>query len=154
MKKVLILIMSLFLLTSCFNQDDQQKQLYYKYLDRLVETTIFNNKALPANIEVFKNEGTTKKFHYEIIISEPKIVMEDLQIMAKPVGYDFDELLPNFNVIEKVDVTSFNEKQTAIKLNFFSVNDYKEFKVLLAYKEDGVVKEVINLFPVQNKISE
>lgn len=72
--------------------------------------------------------------HYTITISNPTPKMSDLQVMALPIGSDLDEMLPNFNIIEKQDLTSFYDNDKKIRINYFSKKAIKTFKVLLQYR--------------------
>lgn len=71
---------------------------------------------------------------YTITISNPAAKMRDLQVMALPIGSDPDEMLPNFNIIEKQDLTSFYQNDKKIRINYFSKKAIKTFKVLLQYQ--------------------
>jgi hypothetical protein len=71
---------------------------------------------------------------YTITISNPTPQMSNLQVMALPIGSDPDEMLPNFNIIEKQDLTSFYQNDKKIKINYFSKKAIKTFKVLLQYQ--------------------
>lgn len=143
MKKVFIFLLLLLISAGCNNVEAGEAK-YYE-----MTNTIINNpketKITNLNIEIIKHNSEDNKYLYEIIITNPKIQFDDLKIIALPKEYNFDELLPNFNVLEQIDIKEFNNKNQAIKLNFFSQNNYQSFKILIEYKNNNQqIQEVSN----------
>ncbi|MDF9866839.1 hypothetical protein OKW22_000394 [Bacilli bacterium PM5-3] len=144
MKRLLCLICCL-CLVACFNGGDTRQQEYYEYLKILDKSSEYSKKEAPCTIKAYQTTSDYSKYHYYIVISDPKIKLEKLKVVAYPIGYKNDEIVPNFNILEDVDITTFNNKQSAIKLNYFSENNYTQFKVLLSYQNDGSNYEEIYL---------
>lgn len=136
MKKIILILGCLILCSGCFKSNDVQEE-YYKYLEMVEKTNEYSKEKAPCKIEITREESNYEKNHYAITISNPSIEMNDLKVIAFPIGYDYDEIVPNFNILEEVDVTTFNKKQTAIKLNYFSNHIYDKFKVMLVYTDSN-----------------
>lgn len=142
MKKYICLLCFCIMLVSCGKSETPQQQEYYKLVE-LVEKTDQHQESKYFKIDVKKTIFSGQKKLYEIILSNPKIKVDDLKILAYPIGYENDELLPNFNIFEEVDISSFNNHETGIKLNYFSAHDYTDFKVLVEYQKDNkTVREI------------
>lgn len=129
-------------------QVDEGEEKYYEMTNLIINDTKADN-IKDLDIEIFKHHSDDNKYLYEIILSNPKINFEDLKIIALPTNYDYDELLPNFNVLENVDISEFNNKNQNIKLNFFSQNDYREFKVLIQYQNNNQEHQEIQTYKVK-----
>jgi len=143
--KKLIIILVCFVLVGCFNNQVSVQDEYFQYLRRLEKSEDFSNSEAPVKIEITREASDISEYHYSIIISEPEFKMEKLKIIAYPIGFKNDGIVPNFNILEEVDITTFNNNEAAIKLNYFSDNEYSSFKVLLAFQYDGSYHEEIFL---------
>ncbi|MDL2212259.1 hypothetical protein LJB88_05215, partial [Erysipelotrichaceae bacterium OttesenSCG-928-M19] len=113
MKRYLIFLLILFMTFACTNQNGSVQDEYYAYLEKITTNNSYSTTKEPCEIMVSKTDSSYDKYHYSIIISEPTIDMEDLKVIAYPLDFATDELVPNFNILESVDVTTFNNKQTA-----------------------------------------
>lgn len=134
MKKILLFII-LLVLSACSQTSYEQQQYneYYKIINN--ENNFKSLKQLPFDIQVNVNEHTIKKYHYEFIIDNPKLALNDLKVAILPMNFKNDEIIPTFNIIESIDITSFNKNESKIKLNYFSDTRYKKFKLLVEYND-------------------
>ena len=144
MKRLLVILVC-FCLVGCFSTKVSVQDEYYQYLKRLETTNEYNDMKAPVKIEITREYGDLKQYHYSIIISEPEFDLGQLKVIAYPIGYKNDEIIPNFNILEQVDLTSFNKDGVGLKLNYFSDYEYKQFKVLLSYQYDSSNHEEIYL---------
>lgn len=135
MKKIITMILIMFLI-GCQNISDEQKA-FDKYFNTLKQTETFeSNDNLPFDLEIKRSNDSIKDYHYEFVITNPQQVFDNLKIAILPLNYKNDEIIPTFNIIEEVDISSFNNNETGIKLNYFSQHKYSTFKILVEYNNN------------------
>lgn len=127
-KILLVLLLSLSLYGCAHNGSNDIDSKEYNNLKQVL---LKNNYQGTRQYQI---ELTKSNDLYAITISNPVPKMNKLQVMALPLNTKVDDMLPNFNIIEKQDLTSFYHKQKKIRINYFNKADIKNFKVLLKYQ--------------------
>lgn len=136
MKKIFTFIILLSLI-AC-NKNTSVQEIYNDYYKLIKYKQNFDsNENLPFTITLNINEGSIKKYHYEFIFENPNVFLNDLKIAILPINFKNDEIIPTFNILEKVDFQKFNDKQSKIKINYFSDTKYSDFKILIEYNNQS-----------------
>lgn len=139
MKKILIIIISLMLI-SCTNKKDNNDQdiLFEQY--KIYEKNLNNQKKYQLDSEEFSiklvvNQIDENKSRYDIIIDSPKINMYHLQAIAK-VEDDESESLPTLGILEEDSFSLIpgvinKEKGIYKGINLSGITNKKKFNVLV-----------------------
>ena len=104
MKKILLVIMSLLILTGCSNEnkeveiDDKYYKQYQKYEEKLNKAKDFETEITDFSIRLVVNETDQNEYRYDVIIDSPNVNMYYLQAIAK-VENDENSSLPTLGVL-------------------------------------------------------
>lgn len=148
MKKLLTIFLVLVLSVSlygCFNHQNAQQidtNEYTQLKDLLIHEDYHANPRYKIKLAKQGNR-------YTITISNPAKSLRNLQVLALPLNDQEIDMLPNFNIIEKPDLSSFYKQQKQIRINYFSEEAVPAFKVLLKYqlkqhKYHDIIKLTLN----------
>ncbi|MEG0364751.1 MAG: hypothetical protein RR577_03875 [Erysipelotrichales bacterium] len=133
MKKFIYIFALVLLVVGC--NENQVEDKYHQELNRINDVKKYDEDKV-ADIKVNRSDSDLNDNLYEIIVSDPKVNMKDLQVIAMPIDHKKDEMIPTLNVVDDVDVSTFNSGEVSIKLNLFSEAKYEEFKVALKYGDE------------------
>lgn len=155
MKKILLVIMSLLILTGCSNEnkeveiDDKYYKQYQKYEEKLNEAKDFETEITDFSIRLVVNETDQNEYRYDVIIDSPNVNMYYLQAIAK-VENDENNSLPTLGVLEENSfslVPNVIDKEKGIYkgVNLSGITNKSEFNVyvyLTYYLSENDTKKV------------
>ena len=155
MKRMLLVIMSLLILTGCSNEnkeveiDDKYYKQYQKYEEKLNEAKDFETEITDFSIRLVVNETDQNEYRYDVIIDSPNVNMYYLQAIAK-VENDENSSLPTLGVLEENNfslVPNVIDKEKGIYkgVNLSGITNKSEFNVyvyLTYYLSENDTKKV------------
>ena len=155
MKKLLLVIMSLLILTGCSNEnkeveiDDKYYKQYQKYEEKLNEAKDFETEITDFSIRLVVNETDQNEYRYDVIIDSPNVNMYYLQAISK-VENDENSSLPTLGVLEENNfslVPNVIDKEKGIYkgVNLSGITNKSEFNVyvyLTYYLSENDTKKV------------
>lgn len=165
MKKLLLIVM-LFSLVGCTNDDfKEEKQVYNNYINELKSTSkkSFDN-YLPFDIKLYYDKIVETEVMYRVIIDNPKVAIRNIEAVAIhnkqtfdmfPTSGIFDEkysLIPNVinkksNYVEGIILVGY------IPFDYDIKKFEAEFKVLIKYEDDEEnIKKVYYLSKTDNLV--
>lgn len=106
MKKILLTIISLLILTGCNTEnkeveiDDKYYKQYQKYEEKLNDAKNFETEITDFSIRLIVNQTNENEYRYDVVIDSPNVNMYYLQAIAK-VGNDKTNSLPTLGVLEE-----------------------------------------------------
>lgn len=140
-KRYITVIIFLIILVGCFFlffDKPTSKELYTKYLNKLEETTNYNdlstNKELNINID---NEYISNQYHYVITFTSNSNLM-DFKALAIPSNSNSGEYYPSFGIFdnENIDLVNNDVKENETKgVNLVVSNRDKleAFRIYVSY---------------------
>lgn len=108
MRKLSFLLSLCLLLTGCFNKNDKKMLEYREKYENYIELIIDNSKQISTNLPFswkFSMAESDGKYTYDVIISNPKVAMSNVQMIA-------------------VDITQINESTIAPCVGLFEETVY------------------------------
>ena len=150
MKKFLLIIL-IFFLTGCTNNEETIKNEYIAMKSNLLSANIINETEanLPLDIIININRDNEEHITYDVILNNPKENMHNIKAIVVH-NYYSEEIFPSVGVFDTVqNLLINNEENKEIKLtgtiettkNISNMN--LEIKLWLQYKNDlGEIKEI------------
>ena len=112
MKKILILILLIFLLSGC--GVSKEKEEYLNYIDEL-KNIKESSKSYPFNIEVKYDRITKKEIRYQVIIDEVKEDITDITMIAYH-NIKTDDIYPSMGIFDEKESLLKNKKPSGLIL--------------------------------------
>lgn len=83
-KQIIIIIISMLLLIGCTtNSYKEEKELYNHFINDLMKAKLEDfSDDLPFNLNVYFDKVSDSEITYRIIIDEPKIIMNNIKVIA------------------------------------------------------------------------
>lgn len=150
MKKIsLLIIISLFLITGCNNQEENEKSEYLAMKSKLLETSSYTKQEnIPCDITVNIDRVDDEKVSYNVILSNPKEDMRKIKAIVVHNYYN-EDIFPTIGLFNKTTnlFTSDKEKQLKLKGTIDTTTDIDslnlELKVFIKYtNQDGKEKDI------------
>ena len=138
MKKLLLVIISLFLLVGCSTKEEDEKIAYLEYKNELEEVKDFDSEVdfnTYFNI-VRENEETV---NYSLIINNPKINMNNVKALLIH-DYSTEDAYPSVGIFdEPITLNASSEDSIILKGAITSNEDLGDvkFKLYLEYSDDN-----------------
>lgn len=150
MKKFLLIIL-IFFLTGCTNNEETIKNEYIAMKSNLLSANIINETSenLPLDIMINLDRNNEELITYDVILNNPKENMYDIKAIVVH-NYYSEEIFPSIGVFDTVqNLLTNTEERQEIKLtgtiettkNISSMN--LEIKLWLQYKNDSGEKKEI-----------
>ena len=150
MKKFLLIIL-IFFLTGCTNNEETIKNEYIAMKSNLLSGNIINETSenLPLDIMINLDRNNEELITYDVILNNPKENMYDIKAIVVH-NYYSEEIFPSIGVFDTVqNLLTNTEERQEIKLtgtiettkNISSMN--LEIKLWLQYKNDSGEKKEI-----------
>lgn len=139
MKKVLVLLISIIVLTGCTSNDlSKDKEAYLKYIKDLreVKNTTSN---IPFEIEVKYDKITNHEVRYQVIIDNVKEDIFNIEALAVH-NKETDDIFPSIGIFdEKQDLLKDKKPSGVILVGYINyqgeIKDFKcKIKLLVKYK--------------------
>ena len=148
MKKVLIVIFLLFILTGCENKEEKEKSEYLTMKSELLANSKFTELVdLDCNVIVNIDRVSDEKYSYEMIISNPKVNMRNIKAILVH-NYYTEDVFPTvglFNDSKELLVNS--EDNIILKGDIETDKDIDnlnlQLKLLLRYTDENGNKKDI-----------
>ena len=137
MKKILILILLIFLLCGCTKQSAEKKE-YLSYIEEL-KNTKSSSKEYPFNIEVKYDKITKKEVRYQVIIDEVKKDITDITMIAYH-DRETEDIYPSMGIFDEKESLLKDKKPSGLILVGYipykgEIEDFNiTMKVLVKYK--------------------
>ena len=80
--KIVIILLSIFILTGCNNENAKDKE-YYSYVNILKESTEFESE-LPFDISIYLKKLNNDEVTYKVIIDNPKKELKYIEAIIQP----------------------------------------------------------------------
>lgn len=153
MKKTLLLIvLLLFVLTGCKNEEESEKSEYLAMKSDLLAKEEFTDTSdIVCDITFSLDRLDEEKVTYSVILNNPKENMNDIKAIVVH-NYYTEEVFPTIGLFDKSTdllVNGQNDKDSSVELtgNIETTNDIDnldlELKILIEYKTDsGEVKDI------------
>lgn len=100
MKRIVIFVFCIFLITGCQTDIDMQKQYYEEYKEKLNHEPVDSINNNECNVQFIVNQIKEDEYRYDIIIDDPKIAMYNIKAICKVKDSD-DMNLPSIGLLEK-----------------------------------------------------
>lgn len=137
MKKLFLVILSLFLLVGCSTKEEDEKIAYLEYKNELEEVDDFTNDVdfnTFFNI-VRENEETV---NYSLVINNPKINMHDVKALLIH-DYITEDAYPSVGIFDEPATLSASSEDSIILKGVITSNEDLsdvKFKLYLEYSDD------------------
>lgn len=153
MKKTLLLIvLLLFVLTGCKNEEESEKSEYLAMKSDLLAKEEFTDTSdIVCDITFSLDRLDEEKVTYSVILNNPKENMNDIKAIVVH-NYYTEEVFPTIGLFDKSTdllVNGQNDKDSSVELtgNIETTNDIDnldlELKILIEYKTDsGEIKDI------------
>lgn len=100
MKKIIVLLICLIVLTSCNEDDDSRVNIYNEMINNINNADDFIEKSEHYSV-TFETTFTSDGQRYYIVIDNPTTAMYDVTVLAFEQGTDTDiEFAPNAGIFE------------------------------------------------------
>ncbi len=106
MRKILIVLVLIGVLTGCQNQtrqlNDEKYNAYLTYYQSILDTENKETSCQDFNIELITNKISDSRYRYDVIIDDPKIAMYDVVVLV--VVYNVEgtvntkEMMPSIGI--------------------------------------------------------
>lgn len=118
LKKTLILIISLLILTACENQEELTKSKYIAVKSNLLTKENYTkNEDLPLDIIITLDRKQEEVVTYEVLLSNPQEDMHNIKAMVVH-NYNNEDIFPSIGVFDETrELLTTSENNASIKLN-------------------------------------
>lgn len=167
MKRInLFLVMLLFLITGCWNNDAQDKEKvknYKAYVDSVMKhgDEVSSNIPFDYNVEIVKLKNGT--YRYDITIDNAKVAMYNVEVLAvdKENITTENDMFPNAGILDDDPIHMIpNQTNTdkgyhkGIVLSGISEKDTFKINVLVSFKDYAKLKQTRVYFTLDCKYEE
>ena len=112
MKKILIILIIIFLLSGC--SLSKEKKEYLNYIDELKKVKE-SSKSYPFNIEVKYDRITSKEIRYQVIIDDVKEDITDITMIAYH-DIKTEDIYPSMGIFDEKESLLKNKKPSGLIL--------------------------------------
>lgn len=148
MKKVILLLISILVLTGCTSNDlSKEKEIYLKYIKDL-RTINKSTKDIPFDIEVKYDKLTNDEVRYQVIIDNVKENIYDIEAITIH-NKETDDVFPSIGIFDEKQNLEKNKKPSGVILVGYinyqgDVKDFKcNIKLLVKYKTNNEKKHKV-----------
>ena len=154
MKKILLIITLLFLLTGCTNELTKEEVLYNDYVTELKTATNYETN-LPFDLEIYVDKIIETEVMYRVIIDNPKVSLRNIEALVIHDKHT-EDIFPSSGIFESklslipgVINKSSNYVEGIILAGYIPFEDELKnlnasFKLLFKYEDDeGNINRVI-----------
>ena len=148
MKKLVLFIMVLILLTGCKNKEENEKNDYLTMKSNLLEKKKFtNNNDIPCDITIDVNRLNKEQISYKVTLTNPKEDMNDIKMIIVH-NYYTEDAFPSIGFFnKKKELKTNTDTNITIKEKIETTDDIDklnlEFKIFIQYKtNDNQTKEI------------
>jgi len=146
MKKILLIITLLFMLTGCTNELTKEEILYNDYVTELKKVTNYETN-LPFDLEIYVDKIIETEVMYRVIIDNPKVSLRNIEALVIHDKYT-EDIYPSSGIFEsKLNLIPgvINEKSNYVEgiilagyIPFEEDAKYLDatFKLLFKYEDD------------------
>lgn len=142
MKKVLLLIVILILITGCNNKEEIEKNDYLLMKSSLLEAKKYTNiKELPCDLIVDVKRVDNEKVSYEVVLSNAKEDLNDLKVIVVH-NYYTEDVFPSIGFFDKGKDLKINDENNIILKGKIETSEdidklNLELKILIRYKDSN-----------------
>ncbi len=142
MKKILLFITILFLLTGCKNKEENEKNKYLEMKSNLLESKKFtSNDKIPCNIKIDIDRLSKEQVQYKVTFSNPKEDMNDIKAIVVH-NYYTENIFPSIGLFNKKKNLKINNRNKIILKGKIETTDdidklNLELKILIEYKTNN-----------------
>ena len=154
MKKILVLLTLIILLTGCTSNDlSKDKETYLKYIKDL-RTANKTSKNIPFDIEVKYDKLTNNEIRYQVIIDNVKEDLFDVEMISIH-NKETNDVFPSIGIFDKKEDLKVNKKPSGLILVGYidydkKIEDFKcNMKVMIKYKTSD--KKIHKVYYVTKK---
>ena len=139
MKKILVLLTLIILLTGCTSNDlAKDKETYLKYVKNL-RTVKKTSSNIPFDIEIKYDKLTSDEVRYQVIIDNVKEDIYDIEALAIH-NKETDDIFPSIGIFDEKEELKKDKKPSGVILVGYinyqgDIKDFKcNIKLLVKYK--------------------
>jgi hypothetical protein len=143
LKKIIISLLCLVLLSGCNNKVEEEKNDYLETKSILETTTEFNETStLPCDITISIDRIDEERINYKAILNNPQENMNDIKLLLIHNQYT-EEVFPSIGLMDKENktLTIENTEDLVIEGSLSTTSDIKklslEFRIWLEYTSDS-----------------
>lgn len=148
-RKCMLLMVILFLITGCQNQEEEIKNEYIAIKNDVFEEKNYKNEEIPVEIVTTIERINDEELLYEVNIKNPKEDMYDIKAMIVHNYYNEDKF-PSVGVFDETKnllINSDDNEKITLKDTLKTTKDIRdlnlELKVWIEYKDkDGNIKDI------------
>lgn len=108
MKKILIIILAIFMLTGCKSitrqLDEEKYNAYLTYYQSILEADNKLSSSSNFDSEIVVNKIDDNTYRYDVIIDNPRVAMIDIKAIAAPDGFeleiDKENMMPSIGILD------------------------------------------------------
>lgn len=164
MKKIIICLLTLFILCGCkevTRQLDQEKyDSYLTYYQSILDNDIDNSSSQCFDVALVVNKVDENQYRYDIIIDNPRVAMYDIKALAViddlTIEIDKDNMMPSIGILDDNHFNMIpnqldNSKGfvSGIDLSLISESDSLRISVMVEWKDSSefnYVREYVSLY--------
>ena len=137
MKKLLLVIISLFLLVGCSTKEEDEKIAYLEYKNELEEVEDFTSEVdFNTYFNILREDEET--VNYSLIINNPKVNMNNVKALLIH-DYSTEDAYPSVGIFDEPAILSASSDDSIILKGVITSNEDLsdvKFKLYLEYSDD------------------
>ena len=164
MKKILLYLSLLLLVTGCKNNTRQPEQekynSYLSYYQSILDSDIEMSSSQCYDIALVVNKLDEQQYRYDVIIDNPRVAMYDIKALAVvndlTIAIDKENMMPSIGILDDSHYNMIpnqvdNEKNfvPGLDLSLLSSSSSLRISVMIEWKDSSeinYVREYINLY--------
>lgn len=164
MKKILLYLSLLLLVTGCQNNTHQPEQekynSYLSYYQSILDSDIEMSSSQCYDIALVVNKLDEEQYRYDVIIDNPRVAMYDIKALAVvndlTIAIDKENMMPSIGILDDSHYNMIpnqvdNEKNfvPGLDLSLLSSSSSLRISVMIEWKDSSeinYVREYINLY--------
>ncbi len=136
MKKIILMLITLILLTGCFKKEENKAYTKYQKLISELQKIKSSSENIPLNIEINVTEYENNILSYTALINKNDTEMNDIEALLIH-NIETENEFPSIGIFDEKISLNKKDKEKGIKLTgYVEKNDKIDFKLLIKYKDN------------------